>query len=102
MGSPQSVRATLILSAFAVAVWAAVSVAWGGQPLAGTLVLTPVFFAVVFFTMRMTNRLTGGLLGRFGRKPTEPAPPTPPSSDRPEHAQRRRRRRRPRGRGRQG
>ena len=98
MGAQQPVWTTLLLSAFAVAAWAAISVFWGDQPVLGTLALTPVFFAIVFFTMRMTNRVTGGLLNRFGPKPPEPPEPTPPSSDRPEHAQRRRRRRRGRGR----
>lgn len=100
MGGQQSVRATLVLSVLAVGVWAVLSVAWGGQPVVATAILAPVFLGVVYFTMRMTNRITGSLVDRFGPTPPEPPPPTPSSTDRPEHAQRRRSRRRRRGRGR--
>ena len=99
MGGQQSIGTTLMLSVLAVGVWALLSIVWGGQPVIATAVLAPVFLAIVFFTMRMTNRFTGGLLNRFGPKPPEPKAPTPPSSERPDHAQRRRQRRR-RGRGR--
>lgn len=102
MGGQQSVRATLVLSVLAVSVWGVLSVVWGGQPVVFTAVISPIFLGAIFFTMRMTNRITGGLLNRFGPTPPEPPPPTPPSSERPEHAQRRRDQRRHRGRGGRG
>ena len=104
MGGQQSVRTTIVLSVLAVGVWVVLSVAWGGQSIIGTAIAAPVFLGVIYFTMRLTNRITGSLVDRFGPEPPEPPAPTPPSSDRPEHVQRRRqsRRRRSRGRGRRG
>jgi hypothetical protein len=98
----QSLRQTLILAAVFTAVFGAfVHFTSEDATILTTLVQLPLFFAILFLTMRLTNRLTAALVGRFGPKPaqrTEPSGPRPPSTERPEHAQRRRgaRRRRPR------
>ena len=83
----QSARSTFLLALTAVSVWATLSVTWGEQDPVVTAVIAPIFLAIIFFTMRFTNRLTANLVDRFGPKPPEPPPPTPPSSARPEHAQ---------------
>lgn len=60
-----------------------------------------VSFAVLFFTMRLSDRLTRMMLGRFGPKappaPERGAPVTEARTERPSHVARRRQQRRPRG-----
>lgn len=60
-----------------------------------------VAFSVLFVTMRLSDRLTRAVLGRYGPKP-RPAPEkgdpvTEARTDRPSHVARRRQQRRPRG-----
>lgn len=60
----------------------------------------PLFFGVMFLTMRAMNRITVSLSNRLRKDPPPPPALPEPTSERPEHAQRRRQRRRRRGRGR--
>ena len=60
-----------------------------------------IAFSILFVTMRLSDRLTRMMLGRFGPKP-RPAPEkgdavTEARTDRPSHVARRRQQRRPRG-----
>ncbi|RJQ10341.1 MAG: hypothetical protein C4558_04890 [Dehalococcoidia bacterium] len=60
-----------------------------------------VAFSVLFLTMRLSDRLTRMVLGRFGPKPRpapeKGAPVTEARTERPSHVARRRQQRRPRG-----
>jgi hypothetical protein len=100
---PQPIRTTLIFSTLATAIWVGISFVWGDWTVREAAIGAPLFFGIIFFTMRLTNRLTTGIVGRWGPKPQErqaPPPPAEPSSSRPEHAERRRSRRRRRRRAR--
>ena len=101
MGTRQSLRSSLVYAAVATAVWALVSVRWSDTTPRAALVLAPVFFVMIFFTMRITNRLTEMIAKRFVKPPAARGAPgraaPEPSSERPEHAQRRRSTRRSRG-----
>ncbi len=66
------------------------------------LILTAlVGFSVLFVTLRISDRMTRAVLGRYGPKPKPApergAPVTEASTDRPSHVARRRQQRRPRG-----
>jgi len=102
MGARQSIRTTLLLALAATAVWTAVTVGLDRGGLRQSLLISPLFFALIFFTMLMTNRLTAAVADRVVRRREANAPPRgpaapPPSSERPEHARRRRGTRRQRG-----
>ena len=101
-------RETLVLSAvFTVAV-SAFNLWRSDTELLAAAALAPLFFAVMFFTMRASNRIGQFIGNRWGRAADAPEPEEEPGrppreSERPEHARRRRRRgRRRRGRGRRG
>ena len=101
MNRSQSIRTTLIWAFLATAVWGTVSIRFQDMPLTTALLLGPFFFAVLFFTMRATNRI-GDIVARKAeeraqRNAPPPKAPPAPSSERPDHAQRRRTVRRPRG-----
>ncbi len=98
----QSMKQHMILAAVFASGFALINMWVSETDLVTTLVQLPLFFGVMFLTMRGTNRITVMLTKRFRKEPPAPevlAPPEP-TSERPEHAQRRRRRRRRRGRGR--
>lgn len=60
-----------------------------------------VAFSVLGLTMRVSDRMTRAILGRYGPKPKPApergAPTTDPRTERPSHVARRRQQRRPRG-----
>lgn len=90
----QSLRTTLVFALVATTVWVGISLVWGGASTAEAAIGFPVFFGVIFFTMRMSNRMTAWVLRRWGPKPPERAPKGPAVSERtterPEHVKRRR------------
>ena len=96
----QSTREQLLIATLFTAVVSVVSVLFGGAEAVQAALTAPILFAVMFVTMRVTNRLARTALGRF--RPPAPAPERRPApeanSERPDHAQRRRQRRRRRGR----
>ena len=103
----QSTRQTIIWSLAATTVWSVIIHVTSNGTLFVTLATFPLLFAIMFLTMRATNRVTGALTRRWLKRPdaqsgpTADAAPEPAeaTSMRPEHAQRRRtRRRRRRGR----
>ena len=100
-GAQQSLRATIIWAFVATSIWAVVSIRFQDMPLETALWMTPFFFAILFFTMRATNRISTALVRRAderaARNAPPPKPPPQPSSERSEHVQRRRTARRPRG-----
>ena len=94
----QTLRQALIFATLLTVAWGAVLLFTQEETEPLDLVFTlPLFFAVIFGTMRLSNRF----VTRFfpPRQPPPSPPPTAPSTERPAHAQRRRRRRgrRPRG-----
>ncbi len=96
----QSTRELIILSLLSTAAVTLLNLYFAGGDIIETPLLALVFFVMIFFAMRVSNRL-GRRIASRGQPPQEPpAPgePPPPSSERPEHAQRRRQRRRRRGR----
>jgi len=98
----QSTRELIVLSLLSTAAITLLNLFVAGRDFIESAIVAPVFFIMIFFAMRVSNRLGRRIAGR--REPSEQPPPAPseplPSSERPEHAQRRRRRRRRRGRGR--
>ena len=97
-----SVKSTAGLSGIAAVIWAIVTV-WtdGGDSdsITGAIMLAPFFFALFFFTMLATNRLTSRLSDMAGARRAANAPPrgpaaVEPTSERVEHNQRRRERQR--------
>ena len=92
----QSWRQTLIFSLLLTAGWGAVTLAFSDSgSVFEALALSPLFFVVIFLTMRATNWATVVIAERFAGKPERRDTrhePVQPSSARPEHAQRRRRR----------
>ncbi len=99
----QSVKQHLVLSFVFASGFAFINMLVSGAELVSTLAQLPLFFGVMFLTMRGTNRVTVALTKRFRKEPPPsalPVAPPEPTSERPEHAQRLRRRRRRRGRGR--
>lgn len=98
----QSTKQHMILAAVFAGGFGLINMWVSDAALVTTLVQFPLFFGVMFVTMRGTNRITVMMTKRFRKEPPVPevlAPPEP-TSERPEHAQRRRSRRRRRGRGR--
>ena len=101
-------RETLILSALFTVAISAFNLWRSDVDLLGAATLAPLFFAVMFLTMRASNRFGQMFAKRRGGAPALPEPADEPerpprTSERPEHArQRRRRGRRRRGRGRRG
>lgn len=97
----QSLRTTLVFAFVASVIWVFITSAWGGATTREALLGFPVFFAVIFFTMRLSNRLTTFAVGRWGPKPAAPQPKGPArieaSEDQAEHSRRRRTSRRHRG-----
>ncbi len=93
---------SLVTSALAfTVVFSALNLYLAGGDLMATILVAPVFFLVMFTSMRVSRALTRRLSARWNTS-EPPAPPTEPSSDRPQHARRRRRRRGGRGRRRGG
>ncbi len=95
----QSTRELVVLSLLSTAAITLLNLYFAGGDIVEAAIVAPVFFVMVFFAMRLSNRL-GRRIASRGRPPEEPSSPDvppPPSSERPEHAQRRRRRRRRRG-----
>jgi hypothetical protein len=93
----QSLRTTLVFALVASIVWVFITTTWGGATTREGLFGFPVFFAVIFFTMRLSNRLTTFAVGRWGPKPPPPQPKGPArieaSEEQAEHSRRRRSRR---------
>jgi hypothetical protein len=95
----ESVRGNLIYTAFATVVFTGLQYFTGLKeplPLAITAVL---FFGFTYFMLRLVSRLTGVVIGGFGRgraKKDEARAVTPiePTTTRPNHVRRRRDRRR--------
>ena len=99
----QSMKQHMVLSFVFATGFAFINMWVSGTELAATLLQLPLFFGVMFLTMRATNRITVAMTKRFRSEPPPELPalePPEPTSERPEHAQKRRRRRRRRGRGR--
>lgn len=97
----QSMKQHLVLALVFATGFAFINMVLSGTDLASTLASLPLFFGVMFLTMRATNRITVAMTKRFRKEPPAPELPSPPpeaTSERPEHAQRRRRRKRRRGR----
>ncbi len=94
MNRSQSLRSTLIWAFLATAIWGVVSIQTQDMPVKTALFLAPFFFAVLFFTMRLTNRIGDAIARRAAARAALNAPPPraplAPSTERPEHAQRRR------------
>jgi hypothetical protein len=99
---PQPLKTTLIMSAlFTALVTGFVTLTGNEGQTAATIALNALLvFGIIFFTMRMTNRLTVAAVNRFSKKQPQlgDAPAPEPTTTRPDHVQRRRSRRRPRGR----
>jgi len=94
----QSLGQTTAFAALLTAGWGVVLLVTQDDTEPRELALSlPLFFVVIFGTMRLSNRVAARL---FQPKPGPPRPPpTAPSSERPDHAQRRRGRARRRHRG---
>jgi hypothetical protein len=104
---PQSLRTTLIFAAVAAGIWSLISLLFVGDSPLTVLLTAPFFFAIIFFTMRFTNRLTTWILNRSGaaekaearRRERQGKRPVPGPAeqemrtDRPDHVRRRRERR---------
>jgi amino acid transporter len=99
---PQPIRTTIIFALVASLIWVGISYFLGPGSVTDVLIGFPIFFAVIFFTMRITNRMTVFALSRWGPKPPERAPKGPAvteaTSERVDHAKRRRDARRHRAR----
>ena len=99
----QSMRASLIWAGISTLGWAVVSIRFldPPMPLKDVAIMAIPFFAVLFVSMRATNRLSLAVARRVEARAARNAPPPKappvPSSERPDHAQRRRTARRPRG-----
>lgn len=95
----ESVRGNLIYTAFATAVFTGLQYFTGLKdplPLAITALL---FFGFTYFMLRLVSRLTGVVVGGFGRgrakkDRAQPVAPIEPTTTRPDHVRRRRDRRR--------
>jgi hypothetical protein len=92
---PQSLRQSVTLALVFTLIWGAITYVLGDRPdLVQTAISLPLFFLVILFTMRATNRVTAMMVRRFGPKPPPPPAPKAPTTERPEHVNRRRDRRR--------
>lgn len=97
MGRPQSFRTTLTFALIATAIWSVVTVWLDGGSWRDSAKLAPFFFAMIFFTMLATNRLSTSLANRMAARQAARAPQRgpaviAPTSDRVDHNQRRRQR----------
>ena len=97
----QSTRELLIMAALFSAAFSALNL-WQTGDVLTVAATAPIFFVVLFLSMRLSNRVLRFVAHRFWppAQPSEPAPPPARSSERPQHALRRRQGRRRRGRGR--
>ncbi|HJM88240.1 MAG TPA: hypothetical protein QF624_01285 [Dehalococcoidia bacterium] len=94
----QSVKQHLITAALFAGGFSVLNIVLSDTSVRSAATSFPVFFAIMFLTMRATNVVTVALGNRFRTPPPEPLPPPEPTTERPDHAQRRRRRPRRRGR----
>ena len=94
----QSIKQHLITASLFAGGFSVLNIILGDSSVRSAAESFPVFFAIMFLTMRGTNVVTVALSNRFRTPPPEPLPPPEPTTERPEHAQRRRRRPRRRGR----
>ncbi|MFA7250058.1 MAG: hypothetical protein WC273_10555 [Dehalococcoidia bacterium] len=98
MGRRQSLRTTLLFSLVATAIWSVVLVYTDGGTWTDAAIRAPLFFAMIFFTMLASNRLTSWLANRIATREAAKAAASrgpavvPPSSERADHNQRRRQR----------
>ncbi len=97
MAGRQSLRSTIAISLLATVAWSVVTVWTDGGTWRDSLFLAPLFFAMIFFTMLATNRLSARLGARLearqkAKQPQRGPTAVPPTSERSEHNQRRRER----------
>ncbi|MSQ30424.1 MAG: hypothetical protein EXR64_00125 [Dehalococcoidia bacterium] len=97
MGRRQPLRQTFFFSLVATAISSAVLAWTDGGGWADAASIAPLFFAMIFFTMLATNRLSSSLADRVAARQAAKAPPrgpaaVAPTGERPDHNQRRRQR----------
>ena len=97
MKRPQPLRTTIAFALIATAIWSVVTVWLEGGSWVDAAKFAPFFFAVLFFTMLATNRLSTSLANRVEARRAARAPQrgpavVPPTSERVDHNQRRRQR----------
>ncbi len=94
---PMSVAQTFSWSIVLALAWVGLQAWQSDERDPVTLASTGVFFfAVAFFSMRVSSRLTSWTQARFAKPEPPPPPPIESTTSRPEHVQRRREKRRKR------